>query len=639
MAALTSFRGFSQHTIGFLMGVDFYTFTVSGERIVSSSSSEILIKYTQVVGEDAQERFQRFSGSFSYDANGQATGTITSIQTEDSGNQVVWNMSGLNVAVSKYLSYTAETLIPGILAGSKVSVTGGDDSDTLRSYATTNFLYGGASNDALYGGAGNDVLDGGVGEDSMYGGRGNDTYIVDNWLDYVQEGTNEGTDLVISTANSFSLYKNVENLTLQGAAVEGIGNELANVLTGNNGDNVLDGGAGADTMIGGAGNDTYKVDNLLDVVTEGLNAGTDTVVATLASGSTYTLGANVENLTLEGTGNVNGVGNALDNELIGNSGNNVLVGGLGKDILTGGAGDDTYIIDGQDTVFENPGEGRDCILYRGASGTLTIQNDGVETIIVEATGAVNVDASVTTVGIELTGGPGANLLIGGSGNDGLIGGAGDDELVGGGGNDLLDGGAGADKMAGGTGNDFYWIDRLGDTVNEAAGEGTDRVFLGSTITSGTFTLAANNEIEKLAIQGTGAVNVDASAATWNVGLVGGSGANKLTGGYGNDMLDGGAGNDVLDGGAGVDTMVGGSGDDTYFVDAVDDVVVEGVNGGTDLVQATVDFVLGENVENLILKGSASTGIGNGLANVLTGNSGDNVLDGGAGKDTMSGGAG
>ena len=61
---------------------------------------------------------------------------------------------------------------------------------------------------------------------------------------------------------------------------------------------MLDGGAGADTMLGGAGNDTYVVDATTDVVTEAAGQGTDTIQSSV----TYTLGANVENLTLTGTG-------------------------------------------------------------------------------------------------------------------------------------------------------------------------------------------------------------------------------------------------------------------------------------------------------------------------------------------------
>ena len=58
-------------------------------------------------------------------------------------------------------------------------------------------------------------------------------------------------------------------------------------------------------MIGGLGNDTYVVDNVGDVVTEALNEGTDTVQSSVS----FALGANVENLTLTGSANINGTGN------------------------------------------------------------------------------------------------------------------------------------------------------------------------------------------------------------------------------------------------------------------------------------------------------------------------------------------
>ncbi|MBD9609868.1 hypothetical protein, partial [Pseudomonas sp. PDM08] len=81
--------------------------------------------------------------------------------------------------------------------------------------------------------------------------------------------------------------------------------------------NFLDGKAGADTLDGGAGNDTYVVDNLGDTVIE---RGTSLAeIDTVLSSISYTLGSNLENLTLTGNDNLTGTGNALNNVLIGNS--------------------------------------------------------------------------------------------------------------------------------------------------------------------------------------------------------------------------------------------------------------------------------------------------------------------------------
>jgi Ca2+-binding RTX toxin-like protein len=138
---------------------------------------------------------------------------------------------------------------------------------------------------------------------------------------------------------------NTLNGTSEADTINGLGgNDTLNGLAGND---VINGGSGSDTMSGGAGSDTYFVDNTADKAIENFGEGTDTINSTV----TFTLGANVENLVLQGTSNRNGTGNTLDNTLTGNTGNNVLkgldgadtlTGGLGKDTMTGGVGNDTF---------------------------------------------------------------------------------------------------------------------------------------------------------------------------------------------------------------------------------------------------------------------------------------------------------
>jgi Ca2+-binding RTX toxin-like protein len=129
---------------------------------------------------------------------------------------------------------------------------------------------------------------------------------------------------------------------------------------------------------------------------------------------------------------------------------------------------------------------------------------------------------------------------------------------------------------------------------------------------------------------------------------GGAGADVLHGtdyadlilGYaGDDILKGYGGNDVITGGEGADRMIGGGGEDTYYVDNVDDEIIEYAPGGTDTVYASVDYALSDHVEKLYLTGDAHEGTGNDGANEIYGNGNDNVLLGLGGSDILDGGAG
>ncbi|PMV86516.1 MULTISPECIES: peroxidase family protein [unclassified Pseudomonas] len=305
-------------------------------------------------------------------------------------------------------------------------------SDTLNGLAGIDQLFGGTGNDILNGGDDNDVLNGedgtdtlngGLGADTMNGGAGNDTFVVDNVGDLVTEALGGGTDLVRTSLTSYQLGANVENLTYTGTAnFTGTGNALANIITGGVGSDLLNGGAGADRLVGGAGNDTYVVDAALDVVVEVLGGGTDTVQTSLAS---YTLGANVENLTYTGVGNFVGNGNGLNNVITAGAGNDTLNGNDGNDQLFGGIGTDTL----------NGGNGDD----------------------------------------SLDGGDGADVLNGGSGNDTLLGGDANDILLGGTGIDFIDGGIGNDTVTGGAGNDMMVASSGNDIFMFAAGFGADQI--------------------------------------------------------------------------------------------------------------------------------------------------------------------
>lgn len=491
-------------------------------------------------------------------------------------------------------------------------------------------LTGNAFNNTLTGNNAANIIDGGAGADLMVGGQGNDTYKVDNASDIVKELANGGNDTVQASV-SYTLSSNVENLTLIGGSknINATGNTLANTLTGNAGANVLNGGTGADTMVGGDGADTYVVDNAGDVVTEA-NADSAGGIDLVQSSVTYTLGINVENLTLTGNTVIHGAGNDGNNVLTGNSAANSLNGGAGNDTLdggtgssvvdtlVGGTGDDTYIVDLvsttaelQDTITEAVGEGTDTLQLRGSyTGTnyVTLSLSGtladLEHLNASNTGSSKLNLTGNTTSNYLTGNSGSNILDGGANT------------------------AGADTLVGGSGNDIYIVRNAGDVVTESAGAGTDEV----QAYVSDYTLTAN--VENLTLKN-GAINGTGNTL-----------ANQITGNDTANSLSGGAGNDTLDGGAntsGADTLVGGTGNDIYHVRNASDIVTEiagAVANGTDTVVVYVDdYILANNVEKLTLETGVTNGTGNALANTITGNAVANTIDGGAGNDTMIGGAG
>ena len=201
-------------------------FTSGDARFWSSSSG---------TAHDADDRilYNTSTRQLWYDADGNGSGAALLIGTLN---------TGATVSASDIRVFGA----PAGGGGQTINGTSGNDS-----------LVGGSGNDTINGFAGEDTINGGAGADSMVGGAHPDTYFVDNPGDVIVELEDGGFDTVNASV-SYTLPAWVNHLTLTGtAAINGNGNELPNLITGNSGDNDLAGGAGNDTLNGGAGPDTF----------------------------------------------------------------------------------------------------------------------------------------------------------------------------------------------------------------------------------------------------------------------------------------------------------------------------------------------------------------------------------------------
>lgn len=173
-----------------------------------------------------------------------------------------------------------------LIGGGNLDGLGNGLANRIEGNAGDNGIAGGNGSDLLIGNGGNDSLDGQNGADTMQGGTGTDGYHVDRVDDVVQENFNGGEYDILRTAVSYTLPDHVEIMIMKGGASNpidgtgnaGVGNNIENLMLGNDsvnrletfgGDDVILGRGGNDRILSGDGSDNIAGGNGFDTLTGG----------------------------------------------------------------------------------------------------------------------------------------------------------------------------------------------------------------------------------------------------------------------------------------------------------------------------------------------------------------------------------
>ncbi|MFZ6654757.1 hypothetical protein [Undibacterium sp. TJN19] len=315
--------------------------------------------------------------------------------------------------------------------------------------------------------SGNDTLIAGSGLATLVGGTGTSTFVINNVGDVITQAANTNKNL-IQTSVSYVLPANVQNMTGTGNAnLTLTGNTLANVITGNAGNDTLIAGTGLATLVGGTGSNVFVINNASDVITQAANANTNLVQTSVS----YTLPANVQNITGTGSASITLTGNSLSNVITGNAGTSKLVAGSG----------DTTLIAGSGITTMTGGAGNDTFVVNNIADVVVAQTGGVNLIksSVSYTMPTNVQSMILTGtgALTATGNSGDNLIVSNGGASTLEGGAGTDVLEGGTGASTLKDSGGASAMLGGSGNTTMIAGSGAQFI--AGGAGTNTITLGA----------------------------------------------------------------------------------------------------------------------------------------------------------------
>jgi len=481
-------------------GNDSLTGGGGADTLVGGSGNDLLVQAEAVV---AGERFDGGAGSDTLRvSNGQSSDTIF-------GAARVVDLSAAILTSIERLEFASSS------GSATHAVIGFDQMNGVAS------LSGGTGTDRLV------VLTAGAGDYQM------SAPALNGWTTGKTAATSDvvlllGSQSVDYTLRAAASHSGIQWLVGNGGNDRLVGGQDAEQLNGNAGNDTLDGGRGSDTLNGGAGADIFVIGggakliedfaagvDRIDLRASGIESFAELQAAMTRSGSNTLITLGGDSVTLQGVAMSslasadfiyapagaarNLTGDAAANQLNGGSGNDVLNGAGGNDTLMGGAGSDTldggsgrdrmvggsgndrYFVDSSgDSVIEQASEGIDTIVTTLSSYSIaSVAN--VENLIFTGNGAAS-----------LTGNGDANVLTGGDANDTLDGGLGNDTLFGGGGRDKLVGGKGQDVLSGNAGADIFSFGRQ-DAAFVSVGQtdaiadyvdGTDRIFLGTSIGSG-----------------------------------------------------------------------------------------------------------------------------------------------------------
>jgi len=614
------------------------------------------------------------------------TGSVTAnVITGGSGNDIIDGGGGADTIAAGLGDDTVtyrgtETSIDGgvgtdtLVVGAGASVTGvnfsvaaGVDQTVGDGVAVANFenldasalttaltVTGSTSANWLTTGSGNDIIDGGGGSDVISSGGGNDTVSYYGTEVSIDGGTGTNTlalraavtvnlgnvDQTTGDMTSVSGFQNVDASAMS-AGVTITGSSAANVLTGGTGGDTIDGAGGADTIAAGGGADTVIYHGTETSVDGG--SGSDTLVLaatggitavnfTVAAGADQTAGdtaivSNFEHLDASvATTALTVTGSSAANTITTGSGNDTIDGGGGADVINAGAGNDTVSYYNSEVSIDG-GAGTNTLLLRAAATIDLGSADQTTGDAANVSNFQNVDSSLLSTGVTITGTAGANTITGGAGADTIDGAGGADVINAGGGNDQVIYHGSETSIDGGTGSDTLTLAASGGitSVNFAVASGVDQ-------TTGDTVAVTNFE------------NLDASVVSTALTVTGAASANTITTGSGNDIINGGGGADIINAGDGDDTVSyynsevsidGSTGNNTLLLRAATTVNLANSDQTTGDTANVSNF---QNVDASALTSGITIG-GTTATNIITGGSGNDIIDGVGGADVISGGGG